>query len=79
LIIKGFGDRLRWLRGDETQKKLSKKIGTSQKYISQLEKEQRGPSVIILLRLSDYYKVTMDYLTLRTDNVFLEEDESREA
>lgn len=75
MIIKGFGVRLRWLRDKETQKELGLQVGASQRYISQLENEERGPSVSMLIALCDYYEVTMDFLTLRNDDIPLSKNE----
>ena len=65
-----FGTNLRKLRkakGD-SQIYLSKIFGVSQATISSWEKERTYPPYSDLIKLADYFNVSIDYLIGRTDN-----------
>jgi transcriptional regulator with XRE-family HTH domain len=47
-----FGENLRRLRGDQTQRELEKRTGVSNAYLSQLENGQVEPGVVILIQLA---------------------------
>lgn len=49
-------------RGNKTQVNVSAELGISQKYLSKLELGQRTPSMKIAIRLSSYYKVSLERL-----------------
>lgn len=51
-----------------TQKQLAIDIGASERGIQQYELGERKPAFDILLSLADYFDVSLDYLTGRTDN-----------
>lgn len=49
-------------RGKRTQADVSAEIGISQKYLSKLELGQRTPSIKIAIKISSYYKKSVEYL-----------------
>lgn len=55
-------DTLIKARGNKTQMNVSAEIGISQKYLSKLELGQRTPSMKIAIRISSYYKISMEKL-----------------
>jgi transcriptional regulator with XRE-family HTH domain len=59
-----LGKRIRSLREDNdmTQKELSSMVGLTPKMISFYENNQRMPPVDVLLKLSEIFDVTTDYL-----------------
>ena len=63
-----FCDKLRKLRSDKgiTQKEAAREIGTSESVYQRYEKNEAKPSYEQLIRLADYYDVSIDYLTGRT-------------
>lgn len=61
----GFGERLRKLRisQDLTQQQLGEKLGVVPSTIGKYEKVQNSyPSVEVLIKLSDFFGVSIDYL-----------------
>lgn len=62
--VETFGERLARLREDAglSQSALSRRIGTSQSAISQIEAGERSPSYGMLVQLADALGVTMAYL-----------------
>jgi transcriptional regulator with XRE-family HTH domain len=62
--IEAFGPRLARLREDAglSQSALSRRIGTSQSAISQMEAGDRSPSYGMLVQLADALGVTIAYL-----------------
>lgn len=64
-----FSNRLINLRAvnNVMAKDLATCIGVSKQAISQYEKEQSTPSAEILIAIADYFNVSLDYLTGRTD------------
>ena len=61
--------RLKDLREDNdlTQKKLAEQLHIKQNTYSQYENGQRQIPLDILIKLANYYNVTLDYLVGRTD------------
>lgn len=59
--------RLRKERG-LTQISLQMKTGIEQALLSKFENGERIPPTDTLLRLADFYNVSMDYIMCRTDN-----------
>lgn len=59
-----IGDRIKELRKekDVTQKELATFLGLTPKMISFYEKEERFPPHDIILKLSDFFDVSTDYL-----------------
>ena len=70
LIRRSSKNRLRQLRLQKklTQKELGKKINMSQTGYSQYEVGTTDISNNMLLKLSDFYKVSIDYILYRTDD-----------
>ena len=62
--------RIRDLREDRdfTQKQLAKKLNCSQQVYSNYELGQRDIPTDILIRLADFYNVSIDYLLGQTAN-----------
>lgn len=50
---KGIGSRIREIRGERTQKVFGQSMGTTQSYISDLERGKSLPSVSFLVRLGE--------------------------
>jgi len=69
-VIGLFGQRLRKLREAKglTQEELAKVINVSNKTISVYEKGGADPSTETLLKLAQYFNVSVDYLLGHTDN-----------
>lgn len=68
----GFGDRLRRLRKDQdiTQAQLAKAIGVVPSAIGKYERmPDAAPSIDALLRISDYFQVSTDYLLRGSEHV----------
>lgn len=63
-----FGERLKILRSEsnETQESISKVLHVSRQTISNWENERSYPDIEMLIKLSDYYNVSLDQL-LRED------------
>lgn len=64
-----FGRKLKELRLEKNinQSELGKIIGISPSTVGMYEREQRFPDKDILLKIADYFEVTVDYLLGRTD------------
>ena len=48
-----------------TQQEIADKINVSQRTYAHYEKGDREPNIETMIRLADYYKVSLDYLTGR--------------
>ncbi|NJN66686.1 MAG: helix-turn-helix transcriptional regulator [Chloroflexaceae bacterium] len=60
-----MGAKLRYLRirGDWTQAEISRELGlAAQAHISYLETNRKEPSIDLLLKIADFFRVTTDYL-----------------
>lgn len=66
----GFSTRLRELRRNKkiTQTVLAGQIGITLKQIQRYELEENEPTLSVLLRLADYFDVSLDYLVGRSDD-----------
>lgn len=62
-------DRLKDLREDKdlSQTEIAKILFTSQTQYSRWERGFTEPSVTILMKLADFYKVSLDYITGRSN------------
>lgn len=62
--------RLRELRRSKgiSQLKLATDLNTSQNTISRYETGEREPGIIELIKIADYFHVSIDYLVERTDD-----------
>ncbi len=65
-----FGERIRGLRRGkkENQKELASYLGLSQTTIANYENNSRFPNDTTLIKLADYFQVSLDYLLGRTDD-----------
>lgn len=65
-----FASRLLKCRKENnlSQKALAEIIEVSDAAITMMEKGKRSPSFEVLCALADYFDVSLDYLTGRTDN-----------
>lgn len=55
-----------------TQLKMALDLNTSQNTISRYENGEREPSLADLIKIADYFNVSIDYLLNRTDNPTLQ-------
>lgn len=62
-----IGEVLTGLRKEKqlSQKEIAEKINISQRAYAHYEKGDREPNIETMIRLADYYKVSLDYLTGR--------------
>ena len=62
--------RLRELRKSRgiSQLKLAMDLNTSQNTVSRYETGEREPGIGELIKIADYFEVSIDYLLERTDN-----------
>ena len=65
-----FAGRIAKLRKDSnlSMSELGKIVGVSDEAIRLMERGKRAPSFDVLLQLSDYFHVSLDYLCGRSDN-----------
>lgn len=65
-----FGMQLKALRQSKgiTQKQLGIETGTSERGIQNYEMGVRKPTYDILIALADFFNISLDYLTGRSDN-----------
>ena len=59
-----FGQRVKKLRREKglTQIQLADELYISESYIALIEADKRNPSMDIMIKLADYFRVTSDYL-----------------
>lgn len=57
-------EKLIEVRGDKSQSDVAEVLGISQKTLSAIERGYRNPSVELMKKLQDYYKVSMIDLIL---------------
>lgn len=64
-------NRVKILREERnlTQKDLAEKVNSSQQLISLIEKENKGLTLELAIKLADFFQVNMDYLLCRTNYV----------
>lgn len=65
-----FSERLKKLRSEQkiTQKELAKLIGYGQSTVAAWETSTREPNIQQLLKVAEYFKVSIDYLLGNNDN-----------
>lgn len=65
-----FAERIAKLRkySNLSMSELGKIVGVSDEAIRLMERGKRAPSFDVLLQLSDYFHVSLDYLCGRSDN-----------
>ena len=63
-------NRIKELREENnlSQEELASELGLSKGIISLYEQGKRKPSLDVLIQLSDFFKVTLDYLLCRTND-----------
>ena len=68
--MKIFGDRIRALRESMnfSQVKFAETFGIGQSSVGRYEKGEASPSLELLVRIADYYDVSLDYVLGRTDS-----------
>ena len=62
-----FLRRTRWAKRI-TQLKLAMDLNMAQNTISRYESGEREPGISELIRIADYFNISIDYLVERTDN-----------
>lgn len=72
-------ERLRIIRGQLGQKEFAKKIGSSQTGVSAYEKGQRKPDYETLIRVSQEFGVTLDWLLLGTGSMYCSDQKEKMA
>ncbi len=55
-----------------TQIAVQMKTGIEQALLSKFENEERVPPTETLIRLADFYNVSIDYILCRTNNPYIE-------
>lgn len=67
--MKIFGERLKELRNEKnlSQKDLAKILGTTNSSVCDWETDRAQPDMEMLVRLGDFFNVSIDYLLGRTD------------
>lgn len=70
-----LGERLKFLRATTTltQEELAQKLFMTRSCIANYEINKRQPSIDVIERISDYFKVSPDYLIEGKDNEFNED------
>lgn len=65
-----FADRLKYLRQSKgfNQVQLAEKLGVKKQSISNWENDNIMPSVDMLVKIADYFRVSTDYLLGRDDH-----------
>jgi putative transcriptional regulator len=59
--VEPFGERLRRLRGDRSQKSVAEELGIPQTTLSSLEKQESVPRGELLTKLSEFFDVAIEY------------------
>lgn len=77
LFSQYFPERLKELRcsNNLTMEMLGNEIGSTRGTISNFENGYKKPSLDILIRIADYFNVSIDYLIGRTNDPFLHKKE----
>lgn len=68
-MIRLFGERLRELRTDRNirQEEIAQHLGITRQAYGKYESDERQPSYNILVKIADYFNVSLDYLLGRTN------------
>ena len=69
-LVMSFSDRIIQLKKERKllQKDIASSIGLSLRAYQYYEKGQKEPTLSVLLRLADYFDVSLDYLVGRSDD-----------
>ena len=64
-----FGQRIKKLRDmkDLSQEALARKVGISHEHLNRIEKGKNGPSLDLIIELSCFFEVSIDYLVTGRD------------
>ena len=60
--VKAIGERIREIRGEVLQEKLAAYLGISQGQLSKIERGKMAPTVEILVRLSEKFGKSIDWI-----------------
>ena len=60
--LKAIGARIRQLRGDVLQEEFAAYLGLSQGHLSKIERGKWAPTVEVLVRLSERFRTTIDWI-----------------
>ena len=60
--LKAIGERIREIRGEVLQEELAVYLGISQGQLSKIERGKMAPTVEILVRLSDKFGKSVDWI-----------------
>lgn len=65
-LIKECGKRIRQLRKEHgiTQEQLAAKLNIGERHMRKIEMGEKGPSVDILVELTELFEVSLDYIIL---------------
>ena len=68
--MNNFGNKIRELRKKKgiSQLRLATDLNTTQNTISRYETGEREPGIDELIKIADYFNVSVDYLIGRTEN-----------
>lgn len=72
-----IGDRLKQLRGKQTQEDVAQYLGISRARYSHYENGRSEPDNETLNKLADFFHVTTDYLLGRSDELDIENNEAK--
>ncbi len=69
-LVMSFSDRIIQLKNERKllQKDIASSVGLSLRAYQYYEKGQKEPTLSVLLRLADYFDVSLDYLVGRSDD-----------
>ena len=69
-LVMSFSDRIIQLQKERKllQKDIASSVGLSLRAYQYYEKGQKEPTLSVLLRLADYFDVSLDYLVGRSDD-----------
>ena len=69
-LVMSFSERIIQLKNERKllQKDIASSIGLSLRAYQYYEKGQKEPTLSVLLRLADYFDVSLDYLVGRSDD-----------
>ena len=69
-LVMSFSDRIVQLKNERKllQKDIASSVGLSLRAYQYYEKGQKEPTLSVLLRLADYFDVSLDYLVGRSDD-----------
>lgn len=72
-----FGNKLKNLRNDrkKQQKEVAIDLNVSKTGYSSYENDSRMPGIKMLIKIADYYNVSIDYLLGRDDRTYIDKTE----